>query len=322
MAEVLLEVKNLVKQFGARKAFLEPARRPVRAVDGISFSVRRLETFGLVGESGCGKSTTGFCIARVYDPTAGEVYFEGMDILKLGAMEMRGIRRHIQMVFQDPHSSLDPRMTVLKSVGAPLLIHGLATRRDVREKVLRLLEMVGLGAQHLDRYPHQFSGGQKQRLGIARALALNPKLVILDEPTSALDVSVQAQILNLLRRLQSELGLSYIFISHNLGVVRYLSHRTAVMYLGKIVELGPTPVLFARPRHPYTRALLSAIPVPNPRHDGAEIILKGDLPSPSQPPSGCRFHTRCDAASALCAEKEPDLREVGEDHLVACHAPL
>lgn len=322
MAEVLLEVKNLVKQFGARKAFLEPARRPVRAVDGISFSVRRLETFGLVGESGCGKSTTGFCIARVYDPTAGEVYFEGMDILKLGAMEMRGIRRHIQMVFQDPHSSLDPRMTVLKSVGAPLLIHGLATRRDVREKVLRLLEMVGLGAQHLDRYPHQFSGGQKQRLGIARALALNPKLVILDEPTSALDVSVQAQILNLLRRLQSELGLSYIFISHNLGVVRYLSHRTAVMYLGKIVELGPTPVLFARPRHHYTRALLSAIPVPDPRHDGAEIILKGDLPSPSQPPSGCRFHTRCDAASALCAEKEPDLREVGEDHLVACHAPL
>lgn len=322
MAEVLLEVKNLVKHFGARKAFLEPVRRPVRAVDGISFSVRRLETFGLVGESGCGKSTTGFCIARVYDPTAGEVYFEGMDILKLGATEMRGIRRHIQMVFQDPHSSLDPRMTVLKSVGAPLLIHGLATRRDVREKVLRLLEMVGLGVQHLDRYPHQFSGGQKQRLGIARALALNPELVILDEPTSALDVSVQAQILNLLRRLQSELGLSYIFISHNLGVVRYLSHRTAVMHLGKIVELGPTPVLFARPRHHYTRALLSAIPVPNPRHDGAEIILKGDLPSPSRPPSGCRFHTRCDAASALCAEKEPDLREVGEDHLAACHAPL
>ena len=323
--EVLLEVRDLVKHFPVRGGLFSRPVAAVHAVDGVSFSVGRLETLGLVGESGCGKSTTGFCLARLHEPTAGEVRFKGENLLSLRGDRLRRMRRHIQVVFQDPHSALDPRLTVMRSVGAPLAVHGLARGKALRARVKELLEMVGLAEQHLDRFPHEFSGGQKQRIGIARALALQPELLILDEPTSALDVSVQAQILNLLRRLQAELGLSYIFISHNLGVVRQMSHRTAVMYLGKIVELGPTAELFSRPRHHYTRALLSAIPVPKPGH-GAEgaIILPGEVPSPLRPPSGCRFRTRCARAAERCAAEEPPLAPVGpgEAHLVACHFPL
>lgn len=322
MPEPLLEVRGLKKYFEIRKGFLMRTVGWVKAVDGVDLAVYPLETLGLVGESGCGKTTVGLCIARLHEVTSGKIYFQGADLTSLAGEKLRAMRRNIQIVFQDPQSSLDPRMTIKRSVGAPLAIHGLAKGRALEERVADLLRMVGLDPQHMNRYPHEFSGGQRQRIGIARALALSPKLLILDEPTSALDVSVQSQILNLLRDLQQRLRLSYLFISHDLGVVRYMSSRIAVMYLGKIVELAPSEDLFCMPLHPYTQALLSSIPSTNPAHRGMRVTLEGDIPSPANPPSGCRFHTRCTYARAECAKLEPALQDAGAGRYVACHFPL
>jgi oligopeptide transport system ATP-binding protein len=317
-ASPLVEVKDLVKHFPIRGGVFLKEIASVKAVDGVSLSIREGETMGLVGESGCGKTTLGRLMLRLEEPTAGEIQFQGENILAYGPSRMRALRREMQIVFQDPFSSLNPRKTVAEIVGEPLLVHGIGNRREREERVLSLLEVVGLRREHLRRYPHQFSGGQRQRLGVARALALNPRLIVCDEAVSALDVSIQAQVINLLQDLQGEFGLTYLFISHDLSVVEHVSNRVAVMYLGKIVEIAASEELYTTPLHPYTQALLSASPIPDPTTRRQRIILKGDVPSPIDPPSGCRFHTRCLYAREICSKDEPDLREVGRDHLASC----
>jgi oligopeptide transport system ATP-binding protein len=318
----LLEVKDLVMHFPLTQGvFFQRKIGAVRAVDGVSFSIHRGETLGLVGESGCGKSTTGRALLQLYKPTAGCVRFEGQDLVTLGAEEMRRMRRQVQMIFQDPYASLNPRMTVGSIIGEPLDIHGLAKGKEKQDRVEQLLSVVGLNPYFANRYPHEFSGGQRQRIGIARALAVNPAFIVCDEPISALDVSIQAQIINLLEELQSEFGLTYLFIAHDLSVVRHISNRVAVMYLGKIVELADRNELYVAPKHPYTKALLSAVPIPDPviERKRERIILTGDVPSPVNPPSGCRFHTRCPLADTICREKDPEWREVTPGHWAACH---
>src|SRR5438477_3596293 len=311
--ETLLRVKDLVKHFPVKAGLLSRTVERVHAVDGVSFTIRRGETFGLVGESGCGKSTTGRCILRLIEPTSGEVSFQGRDLLSLGSDELRRFRRDMQIIFQDPYSSLNPRMTAGQIVEEPLIIHRIADRRGRRDRVAELLRLVGLEPEHAGRYPHEFSGGQRQRIGIARALALNPRFIVCDEPVSALDVSVQAQIVNLLQDLQEELGLTYLFISHGLSVVEHISTCVGIMYLGKLVEVASSEEIFHNPLHPYTRALLSAIPVPDPEMSHQRLPLKGDIPTAIEPPSGCRFRTRCPIAEARCADEEPQLVEVSPD---------
>jgi oligopeptide transport system ATP-binding protein len=321
--DALVEVRHLRKYFPIKKGVLQREVARVHAVDDVTLSVRRGETLGLVGESGCGKSTLGRCIVRLLEPTDGQVLFEGRDISKLGLRSLRPLRSEMQMVFQDPYASLNPRKRVGSIIGGPLKIHGIGSSAERRRRVQELLEIVGLSPEHYNRFPHEFSGGQRQRIGVARALALRPKLIVADEPVSALDVSIQSQILNLLKDLQSEFDLTYIFIAHDLGVVRHVSDRIAVMYLGKIVELSPAEELYSRPIMPYTEALLSAVPIPDP--DLAErrerIVLTGDVPSPINPPSGCRFHPRCRYMTDVCREIEPPLTDYGQ-HLSACHHPL
>jgi oligopeptide/dipeptide ABC transporter ATP-binding protein len=321
--EPLLEVTDLVKEFALRRSSWRTAPPRVHAVSGVSFSIARGEALSIVGESGCGKSTTARCVTRLIEPTSGSVRFDGVELTDLGQAELRHARRRFQMVFQDPHASLNPRMTVGDIVGEPLLVHGVDERRR-RARVEELLDLVQLGAVAADRHPHQFSGGQRQRIGIARALALEPDLVVLDEPVSALDVSIQAEIIRLLQRLGDELGLAYLFIAHDLSVVRHLSDRVAVMYLGKIVEVADAASVFGNPAHPYTSALLSAAPIPDPliERDRVRIVLSGDPPTPTNPPSGCRFRTRCWRADATCAEAEPPLRTISDGHQVACHHDL
>jgi peptide/nickel transport system ATP-binding protein len=319
----LIEVQHLKKYFPIRKGLLGREVARVHAVDDVTFAVREGETLGLVGESGCGKSTLGRTIVRLLEPTEGSVVFEGRDISKLGTRALRPLRRQMQMVFQDPYASLNPRKRVGSIIGTPLKIHGVE-RSERRRRVQELLETVGLSPEHYNRYPHEFSGGQRQRIGVARALALNPKLVVADEPVSALDVSIQSQMLNLLDDLQRELRLTYIFIAHDLGVVRHVSNRIAVMYLGKLVELSPAEELYQQPIMPYTEALLSAVPIPDPdlSHQRERIVLQGDVPSPINPPSGCRFHPRCRYMTDICREVEPPLVDYGRGHLAACHHPL
>ena len=309
----LVEIRNLVKHFP-----VEDSDDVVRAVDGVSFDILAGETLGLVGESGCGKSTVGRCILRLYEPTSGEVSFEGQNIIGLPNKEMQKLRREMQIIFQDPYASLNPRLSILSTISEPLKIHGIGNKTEQKERVADLLRKVGMDADYMYRYPHEFSGGQRQRIGIARALALNPKLIICDEPVSALDVSVQAQVVNLLQDLQAEFGLTYLFISHGLAVVEHISQRVAVMYLGKIVEIADAQELYELPLHPYTKALLSAIPVPDPKQKRERIVLQGDVPTPINPPSGCRFRTRCPMAIAECANIEPELREIAPNHFAAC----
>ncbi len=318
----LLDVRNLVMHFPLTQGIiLQTKAGAVRAVDGVSFHIDRGDTFGLVGESGCGKSTTGRAIIQLYKVTAGEVLFKGKDLTKLGDEEMRRMRRHLQMIFQDPFASLNPRMTVEDIVSEPMQIHDLAPKRQQRARVQEILHMVGLNPQFAVRYPHEFSGGQRQRIGIARALAANPDFIVCDEPVSALDVSIQMQIVNLLDDLQGKLGLTYLFIAHDLSVVRHISNRVAVMYLGKIVEIADRNGLYDDPLHPYTRALLSAVPIPDPvtERKRERIILTGDVPSPINPPTGCRFHTRCPHVMDVCRRIDPILADQGGRHSVACH---
>jgi oligopeptide transport system ATP-binding protein len=321
MSEPLLRVAHLVKDFPAGYGILARATEHVHAVDDVSFEINAGETLGLVGESGCGKSTTGRCVLRLIEPSAGEIWFEGRRVTSLEGRALGALRRGMQIIFQDPYASLDPRMTVAAIIGEALTIHKLAkTRAEFEDRVAELLQLVGLGAEHMRRYPHEFSGGQRQRIGIARALAVSPKLIVCDEPVSALDVSVQAQVINLLADLQDEFGLAYLFIAHDLAVVQHISTRVAVMYLGRIVELAPAGELYANPRHPYTEALLSAIPAPDPKARRQRIRLEGDIPSPIHPPTGCHFHTRCPIRQLpLCSTEKPPLKEVGDGHRVACH---
>ncbi|MFJ6898816.1 ABC transporter ATP-binding protein [Streptomyces hokutonensis] len=322
--EVLLKVTGLQKHFPIKKGLLQRQVGAVHAVDGLDFEVRSGETLGVVGESGCGKSTMGRLITRLLEPTGGKIEFEGKDITHLGVSGMRPLRRNVQMIFQDPYSSLNPRHTIGTIVGAPFKLQGVEPEGGVKKEVQRLLEVVGLNPEHYNRYPHEFSGGQRQRIGIARALALNPKLVVADEPVSALDVSIQAQVVNLLDDLQQELGLTYVIIAHDLSVVRHVSDRIAVMYLGKIVELADRELLYKAPMHPYTKALMSAVPIPDPRRKNAKsdrILLQGDVPSPISPPSGCRFHTRCWKATQICTTTEPPLLQLQPGQQVACHHP-
>jgi oligopeptide/dipeptide ABC transporter ATP-binding protein len=311
--EELVQVRGLVKHFP-----VEGSDDVVRAVDGVSFEIFRGETLGLVGESGCGKSTVGRCLLRLIEPTAGEIDFEGRDVVKLGRRELRELRREMQIVFQDPYASLNPRMKVGDIVAEPLVIHKIGSSKERRTRARELLSKVGLDPDYANRYPHEFSGGQRQRIGVARTLALNPKLIVADEPVSALDVSVQAQVVNLFQDLQKEFGLTYLFISHGLAVVEHISTRVAVMYLGRIVEVADAAELYTLPLHPYTKALLSAIPIPDPKQKRSRIVLQGDVPTPINPPSGCRFRTRCPIAIDECARVDPELREVSDRHSVAC----
>jgi oligopeptide/dipeptide ABC transporter ATP-binding protein len=320
-SEYLLEVRNLVKHFQVSTGLLGRTAGVVRAVDDVSFTIRRGETLGLVGESGCGKTTTGRCILQLEEPTSGAIVFEGRDLTRLSHAELRAVRRRIQVIFQDPYSSLNPRMTVGQIIAEPLHVHGLVPDRAARAaRVRELLSHVGLLPQHASRYPHQLSGGQRQRVGIARALAVEPALIICDEPVSALDVSIQAQIINLLEDLQARFGLTYLFIAHDLAVVRHISDRVAVMYLGKIVELADRKTLYDRPLHPYTRALLSAVPIPDPEVEAARehLVLGGEVPSPLRPPPGCVFHPRCPIAIDRCEREVPALREISPGHSAAC----
>lgn len=319
--DVILHVENLVMHFPIYRGVFQRQVGAVRAVDGISFDVKRGETLGLVGESGCGKSTTGRTILQLYKPTAGEVHFEGVDLVTLKREEMRWMRRQMQMIFQDPYASLNPRMTVEDIVGEPLVVHNAATGKEIQERVAHLLELVNLSPSFASRYPHEFSGGQRQRIGVARALALQPSFIICDEPISALDVSIQAQVVNLLEELQEQFNLTYLFIAHDLSMVRHISKRVAVMYLGIIVELAERDELYRQPLHPYTQALLSAVPIPDPLADSKRkrVILEGDVPSPVNPPSGCRFRTRCPIAEKICAEVQPEFRQLKPGHFSACH---
>lgn len=320
-ADAVLKVRELVKYFPVRSGVLQRVSAWVQAVDGVSFDILRGETFGLVGESGCGKTTVGRTILRLIQPTAGKVYFDGKDVFSLSKGDMKRLRKDMQIIFQDPFSSLDPRMPIGDTIAEGLKVHGMK-KREVEERVHDVLKEVGLHSGHLRRYPHEFSGGQRQRIGIARALALRPKMIICDEPVSALDVSIQSQVLNMLNDLQKDYGLTYLFIAHNLSVVEHISDRVGVMYLGKIVELADKKELYKRPLHPYTKALISAIPIPDPTLKRERIILPGDVPSPLNPPSGCVFHPRCPIAVDICSQQIPELRDVGtggEEHLVACH---
>ncbi len=323
MSETLIEVKDLKMYFPVTKGIvLRRKIGDVKAVDGLTFSIRKGETLGLVGESGCGKSTTGRALIQLYKPTTGEVIFHGTDLTKLPPEQMRQMRRKVQMIFQDPYASLNPRMTVGDIIAEPIIVHNLRKGKEaVRERVQELLKLVGLNPYFINRYPHEFSGGQRQRIGIARALAVEPEFVVCDEPVSALDVSIQAQILNLLEDLQNQLGLTYLFIAHGLAAVKHISDRVAVMYLGKIVEIAAGAQLYHTPTHPYTQALLSAVPIPDPdlERTRARIILTGDVPSPLNPPSGCRFHTRCPIATEQCKQEEPELKDIGGGHMVSCH---
>jgi len=312
-------VKHLKKHFPIKGGVFSKTIGYVYAVDDINFTLSKGETLGLVGESGCGKSTTGRTILRLIEPTAGAISFEGQDITTLDKSAMRALRREMQIIFQDPYASLNPRMTVGSIIGEPLEIHKIAKGSEKEERVASLLQKVGLRAEDMRKYPHEFSGGQRQRIGIARALALNPKLIVCDEPVSALDVSIQAQVINLLEDLQAEFGLSYLFIAHNLNVVEHISNRVAVMYLGEIVELASDEELYKNPQHPYTEALLSAVPIPDPTVKKKRIILEGDVPSPINPPKGCHFHTRCMYKEKICEEVEPEFKDIGGGHWVACH---
>jgi oligopeptide transport system ATP-binding protein len=319
VADALLRVENLTKHFPIRRGLFSRTVGQVRAVDGVSFEVAKGEVLGLVGESGCGKTTTGRCILRLIEPTSGKVIFDGRDVTAMGRRELRAIRREMQIVFQDPYSSLNPRLTVGSMLGEALAIHRIAKGAAARERIAELLTQVGLSPDHARRYPHEFSGGQRQRIGVARALAVGPRLIVADEPVSALDVSIQAQIVNLLRDLQRKLGLTYLFVAHDLAVVEHLSDRVAVMYLGRVVELSGRDALYRAPHHPYTAALLSAIPVPDPSRRRRRIVLKGDVPSPANPPPGCPFHPRCFMAQPVCARDVPLLREVTPGRWAACH---
>lgn len=316
----LLEVKNLKKYFPIKTGVFRKTVAHVKAVDEISFYIKEGETLGLVGESGCGKSTTGFTILRLEEATGGEVYFEDKDILSLNKKDLREVRKEMQIIFQDPYASLNPRMTVAEIVGEPLDIHKLVKNKKQRsEKIKELLDSVGLTLEQMNRYPHEFSGGQRQRIGVARALAVEPKLIIADEPVSALDVSIQAQVINLLQDLQEKYGLTYLFIAHDLSVVKHISDRVAVMYLGKIVEMADKKDLYNNTLHPYTQSLLSAVPIPNPEYRKKRIILEGDVPSPVNPPSGCHFHPRCPKVMDICRQVEPEFKDYGNNHYAACH---
>lgn len=321
-SQPLLEVKGLKKHFPYKQGLFSRQSGYVRAVDGLDFTVNRGETLGIVGESGCGKSTAGQLILQLLEPTEGEIWFEGRNLTSLDKEDVRKVRRNLQIIFQDPYSSLNPRMKVEDIVAEPLEVHGLYKGSALKERVVELLRLVGLDEHHMSRHPHEFSGGQRQRIGIARALALNPNLIVCDEAVSALDVSIQSQILNLLKKLQKELQLTYIFIAHGLPAVKHISDRIAVMYLGKIVELADRDSLFAKPRHPYTQALLSAVPNPDPTQRKERIILQGDLPNPANPPKGCSFHTRCPYVQERCRSEAPALQLQADGHLAACHFPL
>ncbi|AWB46698.1 peptide ABC transporter substrate-binding protein [Paenibacillus sp. CAA11] len=319
MSEPLIQVENLKKYFPITGGVFSRTIGNVKAVDDVSFTINKGESFGLVGESGCGKSTIGRTLLRLNEKTDGTVLFKGQDIHKLPKSKMRSLRPKLQIVFQDPFSSLNPRIKVGEAIGEALIDHGLVDRKDVRERVMETMRICGLASYHYDRFPHEFSGGQRQRIGIARALILNPEFIVADEPVSALDVSIQAQIINLLSDLQREKQLTYLFISHDLSVVEHLCDRVGVMYLGSMVELASKEELYANPLHPYTKALMSAIPIPDPTLKRERIVLQGDIPSPANPPSGCKFHTRCPLATDLCKQQNPEYRDVGNNHFVACH---
>ncbi len=319
--DILIEIENLYMYFPVLAGVMRKKVAEVKAIDGINFYIKRGETLGLVGESGCGKTTTGRCILRLYKITGGKISFEGKDIFKLSSREMRSIRRDAQLIWQDPYASLDPRMTAGDIISEPLAVHGLVQGKELKEQVIEVMRMVELEPRMAERYPHEFSGGQRQRIGLARALAVRPKFIVCDEPVSSLDVSIQAQVITLLIRLREELGLTYLFIAHDLSVVRHISDRVAVMYLGKMAEITDSDELYANPLHPYTQALLSAVPIPNPEVDRQRkrILLTGDVPSPINPPSGCHFHPRCSVAIDICKEQEPELKDIGGEHWVACH---
>lgn len=319
--DTILEVKDLVKHFPMGGGFFGQNQQVVHAVNGINFKVRKGETLGIVGESGCGKSTAGRTIIRLYEPTSGQIIFEGQDVTKAEGNDLLNLRRQMQMIFQDPYASLNPRMTVGDIIGEGLDIHKLATGQVRTDRIYELLEVIGLNPEHANRFPHEFSGGQRQRIGIARALSVKPRLIICDEPISALDVSIQAQIVNMLEELQEKMGLTYLFIAHDLSMVKHISHRIAVMYLGRIVELADSFELYKNPQHPYTQALLSSIPIPDPKVEATRkrIVVQGTVPSPIDPPSGCYFRTRCPHAMAVCAEQVPQLKELGGNHVAACH---